>query len=352
MIGTVLTIVLCIVGVLMAAFGFIAFQIGREEYKLREEKKAKDEIEIDKLKQSKDELVSKTEILKDEVDYLQRQKEQAFFIKQQYEEELEKNKEFIAKEYHSLAIAKNEKLEHDKQVSKDAYVEYCKTLDNAYELKEREFDDKVDYLLTLLEDKKQDATIQIDHIQQLINEQQGILDEISATRAAAQQAVTREKEIKEKKQFYCLTATATDLDDIKALERVKNQLHKPRILSMLIWSTYWQKPMNTLCNNVIGPGIHCGIYKITNQETSECYIGQSKDISRRWKDHAKCMLQIDAPPGNKLYAAGDSYGIWNFSWEVLEECNPNELDDKERFYIELYQSDKFGYNSTAGNNKK
>ena len=129
---------------------------------------------------------------------------------------------------------------------------------------------------------------------------------------------------------------------------MKSQLNKPRILSMLIWSTYWQKPMTALCNNILGTSIVTGIYKITNQETGECYIGQAADVAKRWKDHAKCGLGIDTPAGNKLYKAIQEYGIWNFSWELLEQCNRVDLDEKERYYIQLYKSYEFGYNSNKG----
>ena len=44
-------------------------------------------------------------------------------------------------------------------------------------------------------------------------------------------------------------------------------------------------------------------------------------------------------------------GLWNFSFEVLEECPPALLNEKEKYYIELYQSKEFGYNSVAGNSK-
>ena len=44
-------------------------------------------------------------------------------------------------------------------------------------------------------------------------------------------------------------------------------------------------------------------------------------------------------------------GPESFSFEVLEECTRQQLDEKEKFYISLYQSDQFGYNSTSGNNK-
>jgi len=45
------------------------------------------------------------------------------------------------------------------------------------------------------------------------------------------------------------------------------------------------------------------------------------------------------------------FGIWNFSWEVLEFCSKDLLNEKEKYYIELYQSKNFGYNIQSGVNK-
>ena len=42
------------------------------------------------------------------------------------------------------------------------------------------------------------------------------------------------------------------------------------------------------------------------------------------------------------------YGLWNFSFEVLEECPRDQLNEKERYYINLYQSYDFGYNQNKG----
>lgn len=107
------------------------------------------------------------------------------------------------------------------------------------------------------------------------------LNKIRATRASAQEALLKEQQIKENMSFYSLNPSQNDLDDIQTLERIKPKLHQPRILSMLIWSTYFQKPMTQLCNNVIGLKAVCGIYKITNQKTNQCYIGQSVDVAKR-----------------------------------------------------------------------
>ena len=137
--------------------------------------------------------------------------------------------------------------------------------------------------------------------------------------------------IKENKEFYMLCPKTVDVDDIKRLERIKPDLHNPRILSMLIWSTFFQKPMTALCNKVLGVNQVTGIYKITNQLNDMCYIGQAVDVATRWKAHAKCGLDIDTPAGNKLYKAMKEDGIWNFSWELIEQCDKSLLDEKEKF---------------------
>ena len=225
-----------------------------------------------------------------------------------------------------------------------SYDSYEYSLDKDYQAKEEEYDN---LLKDLYNNYDEEQISLLDQIQ----EEQSKLDYLRSTRAAAIQAQIKEREIKEKLSFYCLQPTASELDDIRALERVKPNLHQPRILCMLIWSTYFQKPMTALCNNVLGPAIVSGIYKVTNQETDECYIGQAVDVAKRWKDHAKCGLGIDTPANNKLYKAIQEYGIWNFSWELLEKCEKDLLDEKEAFYIDLYDSKNYGYNSTSGNKK-
>ena len=89
-----------------------------------------------------------------------------------------------------------------------------------------------------------------------------------------------------------------------------------------------------------------GIYKITNLINQQSYIGQSIDIKRRWRDHRKSAQTED----NCLYRAMRKYGIDNFSFEVIKECSPEELDELERYYIKLYDTYYNGYNSTLGGN--
>ena len=234
-------------------------------------------------------------------------------------------------------------LETNKKISREAMAEYQKTLDNRYSEIELEFDSNVKLM------KESYAKIQED-LMRVTAEEEKKLDKIRATRKAAQEALTREQEIKAKQEFYCLQFEKSDLNDIDTLMNIKSTLRKPRILSMLIWQTYFQKPLKELAARVLGTtNTVCGIYKITNQLDNKCYIGQSVDVAKRWAEHAKCGLGIDTPPQNKLYIAMQHDGLWNFSWELLEECSREELNEKEKFYIETYMANGFGYNSTRGN---
>lgn len=175
------------------------------------------------------------------------------------------------------------------------------------------------------------------------------LNKIKASISAGVEARLRDQQKKDKINFYKLSIKNTDLKDVKMLENLKASLHNPVILSKLIWTQFFQKQTNELCDRVLGKKTVCGIYKITNLLTEQCYIGQSVDIAKRWKDHCKCGLGIDASATNKLYNSMQQDGIWNFSFELLEQCPRNLLNEKEKFWIQMYQSNKFGLNITKGN---
>lgn len=263
---------------------------------------------------------------------------------EKYNDKLQEDKNKIEKEIDELKKYRavwEENQDKWKQITAEASDNYYQVLENHYQAEEENYEEM---LLNLQKsyDFKQDILIN------KFNEEEEKLKQIRATRMAAQEALLKEKEIKENKSFYCLTPSQEDLDDVQALERIKPKLHQPRILCMLIWSTYFQKPMTALCNNVIGALETTGVYKITNQETNECYIGQAVDVAKRWKDHVKCGLGIDTPANNKLYKAMQEYGVHNFSFELLEKCKKEELNEKEKYYIELYDAYTYGYNSNTG----
>jgi hypothetical protein len=245
-------------------------------------------------------------------------------------EDITKEKEKIEELYENEKNQISEQLKIYRQNTDYASDKYFENLELQYQNAETAY-------------KKKIETLNIE-----FNKTNQELQKLKDTLAASIQARVREKEIQNDLAFYCLQISDIDKTDITRLEQVKKTLNKPRVLSMLIWQTWFQKPLKALSANILGTKTITGIYKITNIETGECYIGQASDIATRWAEHAKCGLGIDTPANNKLYQAMQEYGLWSFSWELLEECPRDLLNEKEKYYIELYDSYNFGYNSNHG----
>lgn len=94
----------------------------------------------------------------------------------------------------------------------------------------------------------------------------------------------------------------------------------------------------------------CGIYKIVNNVNNKVYIGQSINIEARWKDHINALNRNDSNC-TLLQRAWNKYKQVSFSFEILELCAEEQLDDIEIKYIELYDSINHGYNIEAGGNQ-
>lgn len=89
------------------------------------------------------------------------------------------------------------------------------------------------------------------------------------------------------------------------------------------------------------------VYKVTNQETGETYIGATtKSIEERKADH---LQKANKRGGGCFQEAIATYGPEAFSWEQIDTASSaNELAQKEKDYILEYDSKKNGYNSDSG----
>lgn len=140
--------------------------------------------------------------------------------------------------------------------------------------------------------------------------------------------------------------TREDIDFM--LNYVSSRLKNPTIISKLIWSEYFQKPTNDMLDFVLPSRDCAGIYKITNDETKEAYIGRSVSVRKRLTDHIKSALGIDTIADQHVHQVMREKGIWNFTFELIEECSREKLNEREKYYIEFFHTDQYGYNQKAG----
>lgn len=175
---------------------------------------------------------------------------------------------------------------------------------------------------------------------------QRALDDLRAKVEAAVAAAREAQERKDKVEFYSLVISQEDKDEIQRLKSIIPYLRDAEPLAKVIWKCYYERPYNELMGRVVGPTAIKGIYKITNKSNEMCYIGQSVNIASRFKDHIKAGLGINST-SNKLYTAMKEEGVESFTYEILDSGNI-DLNEREKFWINFYQSNSYGYNSTRG----
>ena len=302
--------------ILIVVFCIVGYYFGKRA------KTTQEYIDNEPLRQEQQELQSQLNLLNTSISLLY---EQQKLIKDETEEE--------EKKFARAQLSHRETLNHDITV-----------IHNLVESRQKEADEEIASIDEEVHNARLNAGIQKTFIQ-------SELDSLKATRKAAIEALKKEAELQSKPEDFCIPFSAQELHDIKLLNDLRAQLNYPTALGKVIWSVFIQKKMNNFCAARLKTSDKvCGIYKITNILTQECYIGQSVNIKDRFSEHIKAGVgATEASVTNKLYQAIQRYGIQNFAFELIEACSSSELNAKEKYFIGLYQSDTSGYNITKGN---
>jgi len=80
-----------------------------------------------------------------------------------------------------------------------------------------------------------------------------------------------------------------------------------------------------------------GIYLWTHKASGKKYVGSSLNISQRLVKYfsRSCLLREKERNQSAIYRAILKYGLSEFSFEIVEHCEPSILIEREQYYIDL-----------------
>lgn len=162
------------------------------------------------------------------------------------------------------------------------------------------------------------------------------------------QAILRQRELAEKETFYKLNLTENEIQDIIYIKEFENKFSNKELLQKAVYECYYKKPLADLIKRVLRGEEFSGIYKITSLKTNEIYIGRAVNIKKRWTDHIKSSMGIGTLVSSTIHKRLAADGIWNFTFEVLEEIEKDKLSEREAYWVDFYQSNIYGMNEKKG----
>ena len=153
---------------------------------------------------------------------------------------------------------------------------------------------------------------------------------------------------KQEKFFYTIQLPDEFKEDIEfLLTTVASKVQHPDIISKLVWAEYVKPNLdNTFKRIEIKP--EAGIYKLTSLETGMTYIGKSTNVKNRIADHFKSSIGIKSIADQAVHHAILKEGFWNWTIEVITYADKDRLNELEKYYIEFFKAQEYGYNKTGG----
>ncbi len=153
---------------------------------------------------------------------------------------------------------------------------------------------------------------------------------------------------KQQRLFYTIYLPEEFRDDIDfLLNTVAKKVQHPDIISKLVWAEYVKPYLDETLKRV-GIKAEPGIYKLTNIDSGKAYIGKSTDIKKRIQDHFKSSIGIASIAHQAVHDEILHTGFWNWSIEYIIYCDKEDLNELEKYYIDFFQTQDFGYNKRAG----
>ena len=174
------------------------------------------------------------------------------------------------------------------------------------------------------------------------------LSDLKARREAYIEALKAEEKRQQDRAFYIINLTEENKEDIRVLRSIEDKIHNQEALNRLIYDVFIKKPLGELLLRIVGENTYGGIYKITNTDTQRAYIGRSTDIKKRLTEHVKGAFNISTIADQEIHRVMGREGVDKFSFEVLEKVEKEKLNEREKYWIDFYQTQSYGYNQNKG----
>lgn len=321
--------------------------------KLQYELKAEKEKYIEKNKQHL-ELLAKQDIehllkqrneveadLKQKIDYLHSVQDTYAKLNAQIEEQQER-----VKTYEVEQRARADKIiatyEEDKRAIADAKIQA------EAEEKQKAAELAFAQAMADMAQRSEAAGALIEQMGKQIEQLQEEINDYTAKQAAINEAIMRQRAIDEQQDFYRVCLAPETANDVSVLNMARQNLKKPEIIDKIIYDNYIAKPVLEMVKRVLQNTTCSGIYKITCLKTGEIYIGKSTDIKSRWQQHCKSAFNCGTIAHSLLHTKMKQYGIEQFTFEVVEQVPKDQLSEREKFYINFYQTKETGLNERNG----
>ena len=235
----------------------------------------------------------------------------------------------LEKQINSIKLEKEKQIEYEVSVYKD------KSINKATE--------EINSALVELNKQKE---LKLAEIQKIQIE----LDDYKKKQEVINERILHEEQMRLQQDAHRIILSEADKEDISYLTSIIPKLRNHEIIYKLIWSEYLQKPFSIMIKNLFGGKVPRNvIYCIEQIDGNKKYIGKTKtEVSKRWTEHVKTSLTIGGVARSQIHDA--LYLHWDeFYFSVLEVVeDETRLSEREKYYINFYETDKIGYNMKGG----
>ena len=252
-------------------------------------------------------------------------------------------------EYHHLV---NDRMKEIDQLMDEQQQRRQESLDETFNEKKAVLESELEKTLKecnkQAEEAKKWMTEQIEEAQTKVKEYQLAEEQQRERFLSLRKPLLLYEMDKQAKLFYTIQLPEEYREDIEfLLTAVAAKVQHPDIISKLVWAEY-VKPYLDDTFKRIEIKAEPGIYKLTNLDSGKAYIGKSTDIKKRIADHFKSAIGIKSIADQVVHHEILKTGFWNWSIEVLTYCDKDKLSELEKYYIEFFDTQTFGYNRNAG----